>query len=686
MIASVIIGIVLDFANPMTRRCLLRVLIPVFLFFTSFLHAAPLPNVILITLDTTRADRVGFLGSKRGLTPNLDAVARQSIVFTRAYAQVPLTTPSHAAILTGTYPQFNHVGDLGAPLGSDLPYLPDLLKHRGYKTAAFVGALILDPEGRGAPGFERGFDTFDAGFHPPEAGEDRYHSIERRAGDVINHATTWLRKRPQGPFFVWIHLYDPHDPYDPPAPYDAKYKAAPYDGEIAYTDAMVGKFINTLKTRGLYQGALIAVAADHGEAFGEHGEQRHGMFLYDETVHVPLLFKLPMGRSAGRRVEDRVGLVDVAPTILREAGVTIPHKMQGESLTAPPRLSGKGARPDAPTGEGRSIYSETDYAHRSFGWSMVRSWRASKYLYVQSPKRELYDESVDHEAQHNLAESSSAVADTLNTQLDEFREKTSSAAGEQVKYDPVQAANLRALGYLASDNTAKPANGAPEVDPKDKIEVANALHQSLVDMEEGHYDLAIPRLQHVIQEDPELWSAYLELGQAFVHQKQYGQALPLLKRSVEKMPDSAAAHYELGFAMVKTGDWQGAEPQLQAALASAPDSPEMHFYLAAIYEQNQKMPQAIQEYRDTLRLSPSHFKANLMLGRIYGMQHNPAAALPFLEEAVRLDPNSPDAHHFLGNVYSDLGQSELAMRERAKVAILKAQRSGQSGEVVPEVK
>jgi len=524
---------------------------------------------------------MGFLGSERELTPNLDALAHQGVVFTRAYAQVPLTTPSHAALLSGTYPQFNHVGDLGAPLGEDLPYLPDLLKHRGYRTAAFVGAMILDPAGRGAPGFDRGFDTFDAGFHPPARGEDRYHSLERRGGDVVSHALAWLNKHPQGPFFVWIHLYDPHDPYDPPEPFKSKYKSAPYDGEIAYTDAIVGKFVGTLKARGLYHGALIAVAADHGEAFGEHGEERHGMFLYDETVHVPLLFKLPMERSAGKRLDDRVGLVDVSPTILRQVGLPVPEKMQGVSLADEMKAATTTATADTSIESERSIYSETDYAHRSFGWSMVRSWRASKYLYVQSPKRELYDQTMDLAAEHNLADTSKAVADTLNTQLDQFREKTSSAPGEQLKYDPVQAANLRALGYLASNNSPKPGAGVPDVDPKDKIQIANALHQSLVDMEEDHYDVAIPRLQRVIQDDPELWSAYLELGQAMVHQKQFPQALPLLRRAVEKMPDSAAAHYELGFAMVKTGDWQGAQAQLQAALASAPDSAEMHFYLAA---------------------------------------------------------------------------------------------------------
>ncbi len=215
----------------------------------------------------------GFLGSSRGLTPNLDALAKQCAVFTRAYAQEPLTTPSHAALLTGTYPQFNHVADLGAPLAEDLPYLPDILRRRGYHTAAFVGAYILDPKSHTAPGFDRGFDTYDAGFHKRRAGEYRYSSVERRAEDVVKHALAWLNKHPQGPFFLWLHFYDPHDPYDPPEPFKSRFASAPYDGEIAYTDSVLGKFFATLKTRGLYQGTLIAIAADHGEAFGEHGEQ-----------------------------------------------------------------------------------------------------------------------------------------------------------------------------------------------------------------------------------------------------------------------------------------------------------------------------------------------------------------------------------------------------------------------------
>src|SRR5262249_6265799 len=270
-------------------------------------------------------------GSKKGLTPNLDQLAHQSVVFTRAYAQVPLTTPSHANIFTGTYPQFNHLDYMGQPLGADLPYLPDILRHRGYKTAAFVGSLIIDPQNPVAAGFGRGFETYDAPFHNRAKGEDRYQSVERRANAVVDSVLAWLKTHPQGPYFIWVHCYDAHAPYDPPEPYKSKYAGEPYDGEIAYTDAAMGKLLSGLKARNLYGNTLIALMADHGEALGEHGEHHHGIFLYDETVHVPLLVKMPKQTMADKRVEERVRLVDVAPTILEAIGSPVPKAMQGES-------------------------------------------------------------------------------------------------------------------------------------------------------------------------------------------------------------------------------------------------------------------------------------------------------------------------------------------------------------------
>src|SRR5258708_24176861 len=326
------------------------------------------PNIVLITLDTTRADRMGFLGSKLGLSPNLDAMARQAAVFSRAYAQVPLTTPSHATIFTGTYPQFSHVNYMGDALDKALPYLPDILHKNGYRTAAFVGALVLDPK-KLAPGFERVFDVYDAGFHRRRSGEDHYHSLERRGEEVVSRALAWLNKRPAGPFFLWVHLYDPHDPYSPPEPYKTRYQAQPYYAEIAYTDAARAKLIAGLRARALFEGGLIAVSADHGEAFGEHGENHHGIFLYDETLHVPLVIKLP-GRHAARKVEAGVGLVDVAPSILRATHLPGPAAMQGESLLSFMTSSQNGSADQSDDANpSRPVDAETDYGHLSFGWT-----------------------------------------------------------------------------------------------------------------------------------------------------------------------------------------------------------------------------------------------------------------------------------------------------------------------------
>src|SRR6266481_4750123 len=365
------------------------------------LHAEA-PDIVFITVDTTRADRMGFLGNTHGLTPNLDLVARQGVVFERAYSQAPLTPVSHATIFTGTYPQFHTVTDFGHPLPALLPFLPEILQKSGYHTAAFIGSLILDPRANMAPGFDRGFDFFDAGFHPKRGrDESRYESIERRAADVVSHAIGWMKKNPQSPFFIWIHLYDPHAPYDPPAPFDKRFTDA-YDGEIAYADSALGRLFSYLRQHGLYDRALITMMSDHGESLGAHGESMHGIFLYDETIHVPLLFKLPGELLAGRRVAARVRLVDVAPTLLSMLSLPLPPTFQGESLV--PLMKGIAKQaPDLPA------YAETEYPHRAFGWSALRSLRTDKYLFVRAPRRELYDQTRDQSAAHNLASSSPAV-------------------------------------------------------------------------------------------------------------------------------------------------------------------------------------------------------------------------------------------------------------------------------------
>jgi len=634
------------------------------------------PNIILITLDTVRADRMGFLGSQRKLTPNLDALARQSVVFTRAYSQVPLTTASHATILTGTYPQFHKVNDFGVPLAADLPYAPDILKALGYRTAAFIGSLILDPGARSAPGFDRGFDTYDAGFHRRRPGESRYDAIERRAGEVVRRTLTWLNQHPRGPFFVWVHLYDAHDPYDPPEPYKSRYASAPYDGEIAYADSAVGKFLSQLRVRGLYDGAVIAVMADHGEALGDHGETTHGIFLYDETIRVPLLFKLPGERSAGKRIESRVELVDVLPTILQAVRVAIPQGVQGQSLLtllkAPTTKAGTSKEPATPAD--RPSYAESDYPHRTFGWSPLRALRTGKYLFIEAPHKELYDQSADPKAEHNLAAASVAVANTLASQLDAFRQKTSSAReAPQVSPDPELQEKLSALGYV-SDSSSSPMPGIKDTgaDPKDKVEVVNLLHEAEMLKEELRFQEAVPLLEQVIATEPNLPIAYLQLGTALSSLKNYEKALPVLRKAVEMRPDLIIPRYQLGSALFETGDFAEAAVQFETAVSRSPSWAEARFSLATAYARMDRLPDAVKEYEKVIELRPNHYGAHLLLGRALALTGDPAAALPPLTKAATLQPGSPEPHAFLADAYVQLGRTTEAERERAEAQRLRA--------------
>jgi arylsulfatase A-like enzyme/Tfp pilus assembly protein PilF len=636
------------------------------------------PNIILITVDTTRADRMGFLGSTRGLTPNLDALAKNGTAFTRAYSHVPLTTASHTTILTGTYPQFNHVNDFGVPLAAGLPYLPDILHHEGYKTAAFVGSLILDPIAGLAPGFDRGFDLYDAGFRIKTAKESRYDTIERRADDVVAHALAWLKTRPANapPFFLWVHLYDPHDPYDPPEPYKSRF-ADRYDGEIAYADSALGKLFAALKASGLYQNSLITMMADHGEAFGEHGERTHGILLYDETIHVPLLMKLPgamrVQGKQGAKSNARVGLVDVTPTILDVLGIPIPKEMQGQSLLAAIEAAQSDKDPGASgeTAKDRPIYSETDYPHRAFKWSSLRSLRTGKYLAIEAPTRELYDQASDPNALSNLAASSPAIADTLINQVEQFRQKTSADLADAAKLGPEQAEKLRALGYVGGDSGQGHEGKIGGIDPKDRIEVANLMHDGILEVEQGEYESAIAKLERVIQTEPDSAIAYVQLGTAWTRLKDYEKALPLLQKAVELKADSGLAQYELGLALFETGNWKEAAPEFEQAVARSPRWADAHFSLAAVYARIDRVPDAMKELDQALALNPNHYRANLLRGRLLSLLGKPEEALPNLRKAAAVEPGSREAHLFLADVYAQLGKSadEKIERDRAQQAI-----------------
>ena len=631
------------------------------------------PPIILITLDTTRADRMGFLGSQRDLTPSLDGLAKQSVVFTRAYSQYPLTPPSHATILTGTYPQFHQVNDMQMPLAADVPYVPEILHGFGYQTAAFLGSIVLEPHPPYAPGFNRGFDTYDSGFHDDGVGEDRFQTVQRRGTEVVAHALAWLSKHPKGPFFIWVHLYDAHDPYDPPEPYKTRYASVPYDGGIAYEDHAVGKLITQLKLRGLYDSSVIAVMADHGESLGAHGEDTHGVFLYDETIHVPLLIKLPHATAGGRRVDARVELVDVAPTLLQEVGVPIPAEMQGESLLGLMQAEMAEANPAAPLWHDRPAYSQSEYPHNNFGWSALRSLRSEKYLYIQAPRRELYDDATDPLAEHNLASSSAAVADTLGSQLDSLRHQTTNGKkATPAVLDPAAQEKLGALGYMAwtGNNAKTDADQGP--DPKDKIEIANMVHRADLLQENMHASESIALLEQVIARNPTS-SFYTKLGTWLMRQQDYQKAIPALRKALEMDPDSMGTHFLLGKCLMFTQDYGGAIPELEKLVAKVPNAVEAHSFLELAYARTNRLREAIGECETVLGYDATDFGSYLILGQSLGRTGDSKGALENLKKAIALQPQAPLPHAWMADVYDQMGLSKDAERERATAKRLETQ-------------
>ena len=560
----------------MRRKVLAR--IAIILLALPFAGAASKPNLVLITLDSARADRMGFLGAKGALTPNLDRIAAESIVFDHAYAQAPGRVVSHGTILSGAYPQNTGMTEIGGTLPSALPYLPDLLKAQSYRTAAFVGSIDLDPQNGLAQGFDRGFQTYDAGFRPIIPGDARPPVTERRAAEVATRAIAWLDHNSQTQFFLWIHLSDAGAP------------ATSYNSAITAADAAVGKLVGALQQRKLYSNTAVIVVADHGEGLGAHGEDGHGIFLYDETIHVPLLIKLQETQSSAKPTTTHVGakvrLVDIAPTLLEIAAIPVPSQMFGQSLLRAAK-SGGGDQP---------AYSRSDLPQRGFGWSPLESWRASKYLYIRAPKPELYDLATDPGATHNLAQTSKATLDTMAAQLDSFdRRFSGEAAKGSAELSSSEMQKLASLGYIGLQKSSGSASAVAGTDPKDKTAIANKVLAAGSARDQSKPDRAIAALDPVVSADANLYLAQYTLGVAQARKTQYAEAAKHLHKAIELQPDSAWAHYEIGATLLKTGDFKTAIVHLEIATGRLPAFAPAHSALAEAYEHTGRAEDAKRE-------------------------------------------------------------------------------------------
>jgi len=550
--------------------------------------AATKANIILITLDSTRADRMGFLGARGGLTPNLDGLAHQGIVFAQAYAQAPTTVISAATILTGTYPQKHQASEFGSHLSATLPYLSALFHSNGYRTAAFVGSFLLDPRNGPYQGYDRGFDLYDAGFREAVKGENRFQSVERHGNEVATRAGKWLTNNKDHPVFLWMHLHDA-----------AGVSGSGYDRAIAASDTAVGRLLTLLRAQSVYDDSVIVVASTHGESLGAHGEDTHGVFLYDETIHVPLVLKLPKNRMAGKQAKNRARLLDIAPTVLAEAGIPIPAQMLGQSLI---RIAQSTSQADQPA------YSRSEFSKRAFGCSVLESWRAGKYLYIRAPRPELYDLSNDPEAMRNLALSSKATLETMASQLQTFdshlESNASKSAGSDLTSSEMQ--KLASLGYVGLQKAAAGVNAAAEgSDPKDAIGLINKTMAAIFDLHDGNPDQAILTLRQVIDIHPTSYLAQYGMGAALAQQQRYADAVPYLHKAIELQPDSAWAHYAMGISLMKAGDFKTSAVHLEIAAGRLPGFDGAHVALAHAYE---RLGRVSDESRERAKISKANTK------------------------------------------------------------------------------
>lgn len=613
-----------------------------------FQRRSPDLNVILVTIDTLRADHVGAYGEKRATTPTLDALASEGVRFDHCVSQVPLTLPSHVSILSATYPLYHQVRDNGAFLVPDaLTLVSEALQARGLDTAAFIGAFVLHSKW----GLNQGFATFSDRFDMGRYGKIMLQN-EKRASEVLGDARRWLERRPaKKHFFAWIHLYDPHSPYAPPPPFDSRYPDNPYRGEVEYTDSELGKFINFLKEKGWYDNSLIVIAADHGEGLGEHGEMEHGMFLYETTVHVPLIIRAP--RPFPRHaVTETVQLVDVAPTVLDLLGIPAPAQWQGHSLW--PLLAGKA---DSRFGQ---AYSETYYPRFHYGWSQLRAFTNRQRKYILAPRDELYDLQRDPKETDELAGDRQRL--TLRSRLMAFISRFSrgalvSAGSKRMSVEDQR--RLAALGYLSG--TVKVNGQAALADPKDKLAAYTALAKATALVDEKRWEEAVSVLRNLVGEEPDLADAWSLMGNAYLGLRRHAEALAAFRSAMALKPDNNFLMLNILKTLAAMGETEAAASENLRFLNVFPRDSALLEELGYIRLLQRRPDEALTALRQAIAIDPAAFQSFNLAGEALMMKKDYSAAETILRQGIRENPRAKNTHYLLAQVQESLARTDQAL-------------------------
>lgn len=609
--------------------------------------STPPRRVLLVTLDTTRADRLGCYGYAGASTPALDRLAASGVRFEHAVAPSPTTLPSHATILTGALPARHGVRNNATyRLGPDLATLPERFREAGYRTGAVVASAILDSRF----GLDRGFEEYDDAI--PAPGEGLLRVPERPAAEVSRRALDWIRRQGEERWFLWVHYFDPHFEYSPAEPFAARFAGRPYDGEIASMDAALGVLLQDLRTRGLLEDTLVAVAADHGESLGEHGERSHGVFVYASTMRVPLLLAWERGLPRGRVVRGLVRLADLAPTILDHAGLPALEAAQGQSL-----------RQEIERGEAAGLEAllESWLPRLNYGWSELVALQDGDWKYIRAPRPELYDLHSDPGETENRVARDPAVAQEYRERLEQALEQAAaggaSGPGAPIPLDSETERLLRSLGYLGAGDVpvgaaAPPGATAPAAaplpDPKDRIAEFVELSEVLPLLAAGREEEAIARLETAARRDPGGVFIQRQLGNAYRRQGRFPEAEARLRAAVRLAPQHPDARVDLASLLVERAPakdrMEEAEALLREALSQNPALASAHHFLGALHQKRGDAERAIEEYRAALGLDERRGLTIGNLATLLEARGDLAGALTLYQKGIEVDPSSARMH------------------------------------------
>ena len=599
-------------------------------------------NLLVVTIDTLRADRVGAYGYREARTPHLDRLASEGVVFEDVTAQVPVTLPSHASLFTGLLPPTHGVRDnTYFRLDTEARTLAEVLKAQGYETAAFVSAFVLDS----SFGLDQGFDVYD----DEVAGRaDSAGTIAERRGELVTRAfASWLEKRSSGrPFFAWLHYFDPHLPYAPPSPYPPG-----YDGEIAYADAQVGRVLEALDASGLGKDTLVVVTSDHGESLGEHGEKSHGFFVYDSTLRVPLILKSAASLPEGERIAAPVRTIDIFPTVLEALRVAVPEASQGRSLLS--LLRGEAA-------EAAPAYAECYVSELNFGWAPLVAIREEGHKYIEAPRPELYDLEADPGETENLVESDPERARRMRSRLAELVEALPPSLSSRSQPDPETVARLRSLGYAASGETSSP-EGAALPDPKDRLHLWTRIEEVILHQGAGDLPKAISAALEVLEEDPTNLLALELFANARADSGEREEAIEIYRRILDIDASRPLSHVLFANLLWQSGDLNGAEESFLAALERDPDFARAHRRLGELYFTRGETEKALSSFGRAGELAGDDVETRLGIARSLKAAGDLSAAMKELETLHRRNPRNPEVLAEYAGTMAQQGEADRAL-------------------------